>query len=75
MSDSDADRTFYVTVYYDGSLPAGLTFEGYEVTIGVSEIQIVLGNYIEFDAYVSHITSTSFRLNVNCYKFTEFSTL
>jgi hypothetical protein len=50
VADTEPDRTFYVTVYYDGSLPTGLTFEGYEVTIGVSEIQINLGNYIEFDA-------------------------
>jgi len=68
VADTEPDRTFYVTVYYDGSLPTGLTFEGYEVTIGVSEIQINLGNYIEFDAYVSDVTSTSFRLNVNCFK-------
>jgi hypothetical protein len=50
VADDAPDRTFFVPVSYEGSLPDGLTFEGYEVTIGVSEIQINLGNYIEFDA-------------------------
>jgi hypothetical protein len=75
VAEADPDRTFYVTVYYEGSLPTGLTFEGYKVTIGVSEIQINLGNYLEFDAYVSDMTSISFRLNVNCYKSTRFQIL